>query len=421
MSGFTFAAGNAAKLLSAPAYAFGAFATRLVPRRDDLWVFGSGAGLGEGSLALATLVAERDPDARIIWLAGDEAELRAARAAGLRALRKRSWRGFRATLRASVIAVTHGFGDVNRFAVRGALVVQHWHGIPLKRIHLDAPVTFASRVPLVGTLLEHLLRRLYRQAGRTISLMPAAGNIAAERLRSAFGLPAERVLVTGDPRDDVLCRGTAQQRRADARALLGPILPETAATARLLLHAPTWRDGDLDPTLPTESDWAAIDAWLERTDSVLVLRPHPHSVGDYAEGPRRSSRITLLDPAVQREVTPVLPAIDVLITDYSSIAFDYALTGGPILFLAPDVDRYAASRGLYQDYHDFSGATDVADWTSLLQRLERLVADPGYERMLRDHSERLARLNHAYRDGRNTERVYAAITTRLAARKADRG
>ncbi|WP_353988217.1 CDP-glycerol glycerophosphotransferase family protein [Ruicaihuangia caeni] len=425
MSGFTFSAGNAAKLLSAPLYALGALATRLTPRNARLWVFGCGSGLGEGALELARHVARADPKARVVWLGRDEAEVEAARARGLQAARRASWRGLRATLRAGVIVITHGFGDVNRFAVRGAFIVQLWHGIPLKRIQLDASATFDSPLPLEG-----LLRRLYRLAGRNITLMPAAGNISAERLRSAFGLPAERVVVTGDPRDDVLCRGTATEREFAARALLAPLLTSQTAGAtgtaqhergvRLVLHAPTWRDGEPDPVLPTDSEWAAIDAWLERTGSVLLLRPHPHSVGAYAEAATRSPRVALVDSEAISDVNTVLAAVDVLITDYSSIAFDFALTGRPILFLAPDLERYSQTRGLYEEYHDFSGGMEASDWAALLDLLERFDRDPATRRLLRDHSERLATRHHAYRDGRNTDRVYDAIVQRLPERSGGR-
>ena len=52
---------------------------------------------------------------------------------------KRSLRGFWLTARAGVVVITHGFGDVNRYAVSDAFIVQLWHGIPLKRISSTSP------------------------------------------------------------------------------------------------------------------------------------------------------------------------------------------------------------------------------------------------------------------------------------------
>jgi CDP-glycerol glycerophosphotransferase len=397
--GFTFARGNAQKLLSLPLYALGAVATAVVPRRANLWVFGCGSGIGEGALELFRYVRQADAGIAVVWLARDSHELAAARELGLPAVLRSSWRGFRSTLRARVAVVTHGFGDVNRFGVRGAFVVQLWHGIPLKRIQLDSPVTFPGP-------LGSVLKRLYRRNASRIGLLPAASELSAARLRTAFGLPSERVAVTGDPRDDVLLRGMDSERRATARTLLSRTIGDVG-DSRVVLYAPTWRDGESDPGVPNADEWRMIGDRLEAEDSLLVLRPHPHSVGEYRAGVATSPRIRMLDAASQNDVTPVLPAVDILVTDYSSIAYDFALTGRPIAFLAPDVERYSAARGLYQPYDEFSGGTAVTTWPALLE----LIGDESARQRLADHSRALAQTVHAFHDGRNTERVYEEIIT----------
>ena len=389
-STFTFAEGNARKLLGIPLYLRGALAARVARRDPRLWVFGSGAGVGEGALALyrhARAVGDHD----LLWLTGSDAEDDQARELGIAFARKDSREGYRATLRAGVAVVTHGLGDVNRYATDGAFVVQLWHGIPLKHIQLDSAVTFSAPGPLRG-----LLRRAYRRSAQGYRLVPAASEVSAARLRTAFGLSPDRVVTTGDPRDDVVLTRSRDEAREHLETLVGP-LPQ-----HVVLYAPTWRDGATDPTIPTAAEWQAIDGWLAAHDAVLLVRPHPHGLGAYAEG--LPERARLLSPTAVRDVTPLLPGIDRLITDYSSIAFDFALLGRPIAFLAPDVDRYTHSRGLYEPYRRFSGGTEAATWAELL---ERLADDTSA------HARRLAATHHSYRDGRNTARVYDEIITRL--------
>lgn len=421
MSGFNFASGNAKKLLSLPLYALGALASLAVPRSDDRWVVGCGSGVGEGALELFLLARAKPTPPRLDWLARDDRELAEARKLGLDATLKSSARGLWLTLRARVLVVTHGFGDVNRYGTRGGFVVQLWHGIPLKLIQLDSPATMRTRLP-GARQLRGPLRRAYRAGFAGISFMPAASPLAAERLRTAFGLPAHRIAVTGDPRDDVLSRGTPAERSARARELLftriglpHTDLPRTEST--IVLFAPTWRDGDADPGIPSADDWLGIDEYLRASDSLLVLRPHPHSVGDYRAGAAASDRVVLLDSARLADVTPVLPAVDVLVTDYSSIALDYSLTGGPILFLAPDEESYSESRGFYEPYREFSGGREVRSWSALLAQLRRLDGDPGWAGEVRDHTVDLATRHFAFQDGRNTERVYSEILLRLKAQK----
>lgn len=396
MPSFTFARGNATKLLSAPLYLFGRWASVFVRRDDDLWVFACGSGIGEGALELYRFASAAKSPRRLVWLARNRRELAEARREGLTAALRSSWRGFRLTLRARVLVVTHGLGDANRYGTRGAFIVQLWHGIPLKRIQLDSPATFRGTAP-------RMLRALYRRNSAAIGLVPAASETSAARLRSAFGLPAERVVVTGDPRDDAVLRDARAARRL-LSARVGRL-----GSDRIVLFAPTWRDGEPDPVVPSPVEWAAIAKFLEATKSVLIVRPHPHGVGDYRAGAEASKRIRILPANVQNDVNPVLPAVDMLVTDYSSIAFDFALLGRPIAFLAPDVARYTATRGLYEPYRDFSGGSEVATWAELLQTLE----EPATLDRLARHAQVLASTHHAYRDGRNTERVYAELLTRL--------
>ena len=409
----TFAGANAKKILALPGYALGALASLLVPRRTDLWVFGSGPGVGEGSLALYRAVRRAEPGLSLLWLARDESDLAAAGRLGIPAVLKSSRQGLWATLRARVVVVSHGFGDANRYGLGGAFVVQLWHGIPLKLINLDSPATLRTRLLPDSALVRRALRLMYRTAAKSIDLLPAASEVSAIRLRSAFALPAGRVVVTGDPRDDVLLRGTAQSRRDAAHELLVAALGIAPTGQRILLYAPTWRDGAVDPGVPTAEEWQRIATMLETSDSLLLVRPHPHGVGDYAAGFALSHRILLLGAAACVDVTPVLPAVDLLITDYSSIAFDFALTGGPIVFLAPDVAAYSASRGLYADYATFSGGTETSSWTELLGLIARADSDPATLAGLTAHAAQLATDHHAFRDGGNTARVYGQITTRL--------
>ncbi len=414
MARFTFSAGNARVLARAPLYALGALVAVLVPRSPRRWVFGSGIGLGEGALALLELTAAREPERHLTWLASSAEELAEARGRGLRALRKGGPRGLWATMRAGVVVVTHGFGDVNRFGVSGACVVQLWHGIPLKRLHLDTGA--ALRLPLIGSLpgVGRLMAALYRRAGAQIALFPVASALVAARIRSAFGLPADRVIVTGDPRDDVLLAGSPASRRDAARTLVSAAL-EAAGGAPLadagpvVLYAPTWRDGAVDAAIPTPAEWQAVAAWADRAGATLLIRSHPLGAGSYAEGAAGSARIRLLGRDALTDVTPALPALDALVTDYSSIAFDAAIAGVPSVFFAPDLAQYLATRGLYQPYREFSGGEPATTWAETLERLDAVLdAGPARAESLA-HAAWLRDEVVDHLDGRATERVLDAV------------
>ena len=410
MASFSFGAGNARKLATIPLYAAGRLLTLLVPRSRDEWVIGCAIGIGDGALALWEVAAA--DGRRPVWLVGSAQEAADAAARGIRTVPKRSLNGLWRTARARVVVVTHGFGDVNRYAVSGAFVVQLWHGIPLKRIGVDSPETLrvpdvVAATPAAGAV-RGLLRSMYRGAARRIRVIPAASHLVRGRLESAFALPDASVPVTGEPRVDVLSRGTAEDRRVQARAAIGRAAARVEPSSRFVLYAPTWRDGAVDPAVPTTEEWSQIVDVLGRHDATLLVRSHPLGAGDYAP-PFPTDRVQSLGSDLVADVTPLLPGLDALVTDYSSLAFDASLVPLPTLFLAPDVDEYARRRGFYGTYADVAGDDWAIDWTQAATQLDAVLGDDAERARRVERAVALDARVHAFRDGRNAERVYRAI------------
>lgn len=409
MATFTFGSGNVRKVAALPMYALGrlvgALAGIVLPRRTDRWVFGSAFGPTDGGWALLEEVRGRADAPHITWLAGSDAEAATARSLGLRTVRKDRVAGFLATLRAGTVVLTHGFGDANRYALDGARIVQLWHGSPLKRLHLDSPAALA--VPVIGRLpgVSALVRRMYAAGSARIDLLPVSSALVAPRLASAFSLPTGRVRVLGEPRTDVLFTGSPSERTAAATARLAAAVGDLAG-ARVVLHAPTWRDGALDPTLPSAADWPAIDAWLGEHDAVLVVRPHPLAVGDWRPP---SDRVRLLLPVDEPALNTVLWAADALVTDYSSVLVDFAVTGRPVVHLAPDAAAYAATRGFYEPMAALTDGPPAQTWPQVLDALGAVLRPGAEQDAARAHSAALAARFHHHADGRSAARVADAL------------
>lgn len=396
---------NLAKLLRSPLWLLGWFASWLLPRSEALWVVGSGIGFGEGARPLS--VRAREAGIRVVWLSNRPEGVHAARNAGFEAWPARSWRGWWLTARAGTAIVTHGLGDVSPFGLRGVRLVQLWHGVPLKHLHRDAGVTYSLPAFPGSRWAERLLKRASERAYTSITHFVAASVESARRLESAFGLRPEQLLVTGDPRDDVLLSHEPARAREEARATVSDLLGRPVRS-RIVLFAPTWRDGEPDPVVPTEREWGAIQTVATSMGLTVLVRPHPLAIGAYRETMGSHPDIEMLDVSLVPDITPVLPAVDIMVTDYSSIAYDFALLGRPMLYLAPDLERYRASRGFYESIELFCGGLPARSWDELLRRLLQLE-DAECARSSRAHSVMTAARVHDYRDGRNTERVFAAL------------
>ena len=399
---------NLRKVMRSPLLLVGRIAAVFVPRDPRAWVFGSGIGFGEGGVALSARA--RDDGRVVTWLSDSAAAREAARLEGYQVERVHSLRGWWRTLRAGTIVVSHGLGDVNPYAQHGATIVQLWHGVPLKHLHRDAGITYSlPRFP-GSAWAERQLRAGSERAYGRITHFVAASAESARRLASAFGLRDDQLLVTGDPRDDVLLVGSDAERRSIARARISRALGDTLA-ARVVLFAPTWRDGDPDPVVPTAEEWSAIESFARASNSTVIIRPHPLAVGAYREGIQGRTGVVLLDVSMFPDITPALPACDVLITDYSSIAYDFALLERPMLYFTPDLEQYALRRGFYEPIETFCGGTPLRSWTDVLDALRAMETPQAVERA-RAHARATAARVHDFVDGRNTDRVFAALTSR---------
>ena len=203
---------------------------------------------------------------------------------------------------------------------RGQVVLQTWHGTPLKRLALHRPGFDPRRMAAVA-----------REARRWNVLL-AQNPYAARILGKAYAFLTRPVWVEGYPRNDVLTTGDA----SEIRRALG-IRP----AERVLLYAPTWRDDRSEMV-----DFLDPAVLAEATDSVVLVRGHSRTLlqGRDAAGTR------VVDVTRFPDTSLLLLAADALITDYSSVMFDFSVTGKPMYFLVPDIEHYRGElRGFYFD------------------------------------------------------------------------
>ncbi|MFK0291366.1 CDP-glycerol glycerophosphotransferase family protein [Streptomyces sp. NPDC090442] len=241
----------------------------------------------------------------------------------------------------------------------GQRVIQTWHGTPLKRIGAD----------LLGTLCEGLAHLAPRpRLGRQWSVLLSPNAASTPVLRSGLGFGG-KLWETGLPRTDALHAAGRDEVAAAVRARLG-IRPDQ----RAVLYAPTPRDDvaydashhRLHLPLDLDAARAALGG-----DHVLLVRSHPQ-VPDRLPGHHAPFAV---DVSSYPDATELLLAADVLVTDYSSLAADFAGTGRPMLFLTPDLAHYRdALRGFSLDFEARVPGPLLSSTGELIEALEDLPA-----------------------------------------------
>ena len=223
----------------------------------------------------------------------------------------------------------------------GQTYVQTWHGTPLKRIGIDVVET--TETAMNG---KDEIDQRYRIEARKITRFLSAAPFTTRCFASAFGVPEAKVdtlfLEAGNPRNDQLTNATDADVKA-AREKLG-IPPDK----KVVLYAPTWRDDQHS----SRSGYVYrqpldLDA-LRRAlgdDWVVLFRAHYLVTNSFDLAAHEGF---VLDVSGVDEINEVCLASDLLVTDYSSIYFDYGLLDRPMIFFMYDLDRYAnALRGFY--------------------------------------------------------------------------
>lgn len=336
-----------------------------------------------------------------------------------------SLRGLLALSRCGVIFLTHAIGldlswrwpnsgfSVVKPALTRRLVINLWHGIPLKRLYATAnreQRQRADRVPF---------RR--RERAYYTGLV-ASSDVDSYAMAAIFQpLPYDAVWVTGLPRSDFLAMdfaalpGFLSEAESRIRAMVGG--------RRLIVYAPTFREHDFNGATCyrfSDVEIAALKALLVRHDAVLGFRMHYFRKGDALfnmEDFLDGDRLLDLGHAGFPEMAPILRAADMLVTDYSSVFIDALYLDKPVFSFAYDLDNYRNQQnGLLYDMDLVFPGPVVGDVPALLAALDAELHAP-----VQVGSERYRLCQQfffKYRDAANARRVLAKV--RAALDSADR-
>lgn len=215
------------------------------------------------------------------------------------------------------------------------VILSTWHGTPLKRLVFDMEnVTSANK---------NYKKDFYNQS-RNWNYLIAANKYSEEIFESAFMYPKENILTYGYPRNDILTNHTKSYKNM-VKEKLG--LP---SSKKVILYAPTWRDDEFH-SAGNYKFKLQLDLDLLReelgNEYVIALRMH-YFISDNMDLTGFES--FAYDFSKYNDINDLYIVSDVLITDYSSVFFDYAILKKPILFYTYDLDKYKNMlRGFYID------------------------------------------------------------------------
>ncbi|MFI1221771.1 MULTISPECIES: CDP-glycerol glycerophosphotransferase family protein [unclassified Streptomyces] len=324
-----------------------------------------------------------------------------------RLVRRWSWRYLWALARAEYWVDNQGFPQHLR-KPRHTTYLQTWHGSAYKRMGFDERRVRLQNAPR---------RERLQQAVDRFDHFLVRSEHDVHTLARAYLLPEERLLRTGYPRNDAL---VAERTRSETEGRLPrpPLARELGLDdhKKTVLYAPTFRGGpgrQRKSRLPLD-----VREFAERFGDTHTLLVRSH----YLE----SARLpvcppgTVVDVSRHHDVSELLALTDVLVTDYSSIMFDFALLDRPVVLFAPDLDAYADQRGSYFDLREKAPGPVTETPDELFAALAELKkSDTRYAERRRSFAEQFGRYDRGDAARRTVAAVFAPGSSRDAHRTTD--
>ena len=361
---------------------------RILPIKKDKIVFCnfSGRGYGDNPKYIAEEIHKRNLNIDMVWLCADKETIFPPY---IRIVKMWSLQHNYelATAGAIVSNVRIDLGVEKR---KKQTYLQTWHGTPLKKLAFDIEVPEGTTFYRSG-MNEEMMHETYAQDVKKYNYMISPSAFTTKIFQSAFRINRERLIETGYPRNDFLTNYT-EEDVLNIKKKLGIPLDK-----KVLLYAPTWRDNSYITKGYTFKLEVHFDKWQKilGDEYVIVFKPHYLIVNDF-DIDQYQGFVYFVE--ANEDISNLYIIADALVTDYSSVFFDYAILKRPIYFYMYDLIHYRDElRGFYLDvYHDLPGDI-IEDENQLLEEIKK-----GYD------YQRLDKFNQRFNnheDGKASKRV----------------
>ncbi|MBC7101496.1 MAG: CDP-glycerol glycerophosphotransferase family protein [Methanobacteriales archaeon] len=362
---------------------------KIIPKRRDLVIFNSVPDFTGNSMALFEYMNSLEEDFELVWIVNnpmDDLDIRQYEFNTLEALFK--------IFRASYIISTHlNLADVR---VPSQVFVNVWHGMPLKA--MGYAETFERDVNLPFNFDDENYYLI------------ATSTVMRNALAACFNQDPRRIYVTGQPRNDKLFKGCDKK--------IFKILDiDPGAYEKIVLFAPTFRKLEYDGRIISykfnlpDFNRERFQDFLEEHNILLLVKFHPVEEKEATKYFKDLRNVKLIKTETLQEnlidLYNILPCIDILITDYSSIYFDFLLLDRPIIFITTDLKEYKKKRGFILEPFEFwTPGPKVKNFDKLLKELEKTIKNPNY---YQEERKLINDLVNYYKDNKSTERVYKLV------------
>lgn len=363
----------------------------LFKRNKSLWIFSSwfGKKYNDSSRIFFEYVNKNHPEINAVWISRDKKIVRNLRSKGFKAEKANSLKAMWLAFRAGRIFSTSGYEMFYGFS-NGAELYELWHGMPLKKILDDDDFSGGNiRKNILANILYKINRKYF--AWKTITTFPNLYTISASDffspfLKTAFGLDSSRILPLGLPRIDAMFANRKEELIEKIRC----DFPD----CKIFLYMPTFRTGawtkkPFEPFCEKYGfDEVEFFNFLSQRNVVFIYKPHFYDLNLISNSSHRNRFIIINDDDYD-ELYNFIGQVDVLITDYSSIYFDFISTRKPVILAPFDLEEYLATcRSHYFKYSELEGVR-AKNW----KEIEEIIVSKQFKPVSKEKIKQFAEFN----------------------------
>jgi len=384
--------------------------SHIIPKKDNLIIFKSFPDFADNARYLWEYIHGLS-EMETVWLIADPVICEKLNKQGIRAYEYRfnlqNLRMVWSILRAKYLADTHF--HLNEFISKDQVFIALSHGTPLKAVHY-ADIHYVE-----------CDRKFKRRKITAFKYLTVTSDVSKYAQSAAFAVSPQKCVVTGQPRNDRLFGPKAQ---AELETILDVKLGDYK---KIILYTPTFRVGNDDRTEGGELSQSnnifrlnnysnkQMQEFLQEKNCLVVAKLHPFEEKHYVnfkvhEEFALPDNVKILKTADLNNgmytLYDFMNLFDALMTDYSSIYFDFLLLDRPIVFLLSDFNLYHKQRGLFfEDYEFWMPGPKVNNFHELLESLHDIFVHDNFK----EQRKIVNRLMNKYNDGNSSERIYSLM------------
>ncbi|ACM92915.1 putative glycerol phosphotransferase [Nautilia profundicola AmH] len=293
-----------------------------------------------------------------------------------------SWRGYLYTALAKKIYLDHFILDYLDYVSNKQITIQLWHGIPIKPIRDRSKYNYNFVVSTSNFLNKEVFKKVFN---------------------------AKKYLNYGYPRNDILLNKKVNELDLilSDKQIYKQVLENKRDGKTIIIYMPTFRENGFE-LFPL--NFKKLNEEMQKTNAVFYVKLHPYVLDKYRDSIKEENYSNVIFYNTSGDVYPILKYVDILVTDYSSIMYDFLLLNRPMIFFNYDFEEYVEARkrdlgeDLLFDYYKFTPGPKVRTQSELVEEIDNVIRGKDD---FKSNREKIKNLFFDFADENSAKRIFS--------------